>query len=953
MFTACRPTAMASTVARATITRMTAAVTCAAAVLAWVPAAAGQDVGPLVLAENGQTKYRIVIGKDATYGEELAADELAFFLEQITGAGFPIERDDEPESRFEIVLGDTTRKSMEDIPDDLRTDNWEGFALVREEAKLYIMGNLPRATLYGVYDFLDVELGVRFLTAEANHVPRKPRLRVVMTSRTYGPPIERRTIWAGLGGQTVMRNRMNGSSFAFLGEELGGVKWVGKPTHTFDNLVPMDTYFDEHPEYYSLIDGKRYRQYKGMITQLCLTNPDVLRIATQTARGWLGPEVKDRPQTRHVVSVTVNDSPRFCKCGPCVAVNKEEGVEEGGTKMRFVNAIARTLDKEYGNVKVETMIYNTSLPKKTRPAPNVLIQLVHDPDWRYGLDDDTHEGNRKLLAEFRRLQEAIGDASLYNWVKLGTYGSTSFLDPRPNLRYIARNIRVMNECGVRGFFCQTVQTRGGHMQDLRYYLLARAMWRPQIDSRETIAEFCRLYYGPAGDDVLRHINFLHDEYAFGDRAKITMADTTAPYDDTFVTRSDATLAEAESKAPTPEIKQRVATCRLPIWKLKLDRAFGEAGKVYAFPEQWSFKIDPDDVGLTEAWQNLTSTDGWRKMRIDKHWTMQGEEHRGAAWYGTQFDLPDRKDAPLALWFGAIDGDADIFIDGVKVGEQKLPATSMWQHGFFIPLPGNLAPGEHRIAVRVFKSHHAAGIWKEVSIIDMSTPISRDLRTAGERFLEVARAVDLSFISESYGGKYTQTEKMYFPKVRYFLRHGMPPDRLDPWVTDDAGMERISDRTEVGGLNLSGSNVTDEGLRHLRGSGALKSLDLRFTEVTDEGLEHVGGLGNLQRLDLWRTVIGNAGLEHLAGLTNLQELNLAATKVDDDGLKHLKGMSKLEILNLSRTSVTDTGLEQLKGLANLRIIYADDTPIIDSRTQRPRAGAVELMAAVPNLQVRRR
>ena len=96
---------------------------------------------------------------------------------------------------------------------------------------------------------------------------------------------------------------------------------------------------------------------------------------------------------------------------------------------------------------------------------------------------------------------------------------------------------------------------------------------------------------------------------------------------------------------------------------------------------------------------------------------------------------------------------------------------MWQHGFFIPLPEDLAPGEHTIVIKVFKPNYAAGIWKEISIIDMSVPLPPDLRTAGERFLETAEAADLTFLSESYGGPYTQTKGMYYPKIRHFLTHG--------------------------------------------------------------------------------------------------------------------------------------------------------------------------------------
>ena len=725
---------------------------------------------PLVLAEDGKTNYQIVIGADAHYGEELAAQELALFLGQITGAQFPISPDSAPAKDLEIVLGETTRKRRQDIPSELITDNWEGFSIIRDGAKLYVMGNIPRGTLYGVYDLLDVELGVRFLADEVNHVPQKPTLKLDLDSRTYAPPIERRTLWEPLGGDSMLRNRLNGAGFGVLNGKLGGVKVIGPNTHTFKALVPVEKYFEEHPEYYAEIDGKRCSHYDGLFAQLCVTNPEVVGIALETLRGWLGPEVKENPFNKYIVSVTVNDSPHFCQCATCRAVNQEEGVAEGGTIMRFVNSIATQLANEYPAVGVETMIYGTSIPR-TRPVSNVIIQMVKTPDMRYALDDPSHSDNRQTLAEFYQARESVGAGGIYNWLHLGSYSSTSYLDPRPNLKYLAHNIRLMNQCGITGIFGQTVQSRGTEMQALRFYLISRILWRPELDGRETIEEFCGLYYKDAAGDVLRYIDLVNDEYAKKDRLLNTSTNPTAIYDDAFLSRADAILAEAESKAQSPEIQQRVATCRLPIWKIKLDRAFEQVGKIYSFPVEWSFKIDAEDQGLAGGWQKTTSLDDWQTMRIDDHWTDQGEEHRGAAWYGIEFELPpDIEAGPLALWFGAIDGTVDVFCDGEKIGQQNLPPTSMWQHGFYIPLGKHVTPGKHTLVLRVFKSNFKAGIWKEVSIMDMSVPISDDLRTAGERFVTVARAADLTVLSESYGGHYVQTEKMYYPKVAYFLKH---------------------------------------------------------------------------------------------------------------------------------------------------------------------------------------
>lgn len=732
----------------------------------------GQTHDPLILAEDGQTRYAIIIAAEAVEAEQFAAKELAYFLKEMTGADFPIKRDAEPASDFEIVIGDTARGGRSDLPAELKDGNWENFTLWRRDAKLYILGNIPRATLYGVYDFLDVELGVRFLTHEVNHVPRQPTLKLSMSSRTFSPRIELRAIWEVLGGESIVRNRMNGQAFYIPHEKmLGGVKRIGPKTHTFNHLVPMEKYFDEHPEFFSEIDGVRARptgREHGSLTQLCLTNPDVLLISLNTIRNWIGAAVAENPYNKYLVNVTVNDNPYFCKCGPCVAVNQEEGTVEGGTKMRFVNALGRQLAREYPNVSIETMVYHTSMPKKTRPVSNVIMQMVTLPEFGVPLDDASHEKNRKCLKQIREWKEAVGDGSLYAWTRLGTYGTSSYLDPRPNLHAIATNIRIMTESGMVGYFIQTVQGRDTEMQALRYYMLARALWRPGSDDRELMEEFCRPYYGGGSDGVLRYLDFLHDDYGQLDRHQDTRV-----WDETFAAKADAILSDAEAEADTPETKLRVAVCRLPIWKLMLDRAFGTAGKIHDFPITWSFKTDPDDKGLEEGWEKTTDFSGWASMRTDDYWTNQDEEHRGVAWYGINFKMPGTGNAPMALWFGAIDGRSEMFLDGVKVGEEQLPptATMRHRHGFFVPLEKSPAPGAHTLVVRVVKPNYSAGIWRPVAIIDMSTPIPDELRHAGGRFLETARASKLTHISYSYAGPDVQTKKFYYPKIEFFLTHG--------------------------------------------------------------------------------------------------------------------------------------------------------------------------------------
>ncbi|MAE65569.1 MAG: hypothetical protein CMJ18_14975 [Phycisphaeraceae bacterium] len=543
---------------------------------------------------------------------------------------------------------------------------------------------------------------------------------------------------------------------------LGKVKWVGPSfVHTFNYLVPLEEFFEEHPEYYAQIDGVRVREHHGQIAQLCLTNPDVLDRCVERARQWIDEEAPN-PQSRLLVSVTVNDTEVFCKCARCVAINQEEGVDEGGTKMRFVNAIAQELAKHYPNVAVETMIYKTEVPKQTKPVDNVIIRNVSGIDWRRSLDDLTCPATQRTLARFEELRQAAGEHGFYNWSKHVQFDD--FLRPMPNLRHTARNFRIMRANGVVGPFAQNQQSRGAELQDLRFYVIARAMWRPEVDSTATMQEFCRLYYGEAADAVLRYLDFLHEEY--GDKAP-----ESELIDDRFVTHGDALLAEAEAAVDAPDMKLRVATLRLPIWNLMLKRSFDEVGRVYSFPLEWRFSFDAAVCGLEDGWAGTTDFAGWDTMRIDRHWTLQGEGRRGVAWYGTSFDMPDTDGAPLGICFSAVDGKCDVFVDGRKVGEQKLKADMSWALSFFVGLDDGLSPGRHTIVVRVDKSYENSGIWRPITIVDMSVPLPPALRIAGERFLDVARRVHFANITECYGDPARQVDGMLLPSIEFFLRHG--------------------------------------------------------------------------------------------------------------------------------------------------------------------------------------
>ena len=76
-------------------------------------------------------------------------------------------------------------------------------------------------------------------------------------------------MYAHDGGRFTARNRLDGKGFKALEAALGSEVYYGPPhgVHTFNFYIPPKDYFDQHPEWFSLVDSKRTAER----AQLCLT----------------------------------------------------------------------------------------------------------------------------------------------------------------------------------------------------------------------------------------------------------------------------------------------------------------------------------------------------------------------------------------------------------------------------------------------------------------------------------------------------------------------------------------------------------------------------------------------------------------------------------------------------------------------------------------------------------
>ncbi len=131
--------------------------------------------------------------------------------------------------------------------------------------------------------------------------------------------------------------------------------------------------------------------------------------------------------------------------------------------------------------------------------------------------------------------------------------------------------------------------------------------------------------------------------------------------------------------------------------------------------------------------------------------------------------------------------------------------------------------------------------------------------------------------------------------------------------------------ELKTLNISGSAVTDAGIRMLSPFTALTQLNLASLRINGAGLDGLQPLDNLREMSMVSLQMeSSAGWEHLGKLTQVETLNLTLTNITDAEIPVLLKMTGLKDLNIGSTSITDAGLAQLVVMENLQILRMEGT-----------------------------
>ncbi len=513
-----------------------------------------QPAGALTLAKGGKAQCPIVLAADASEPEKTAARELSGTLKAVTGADFAIRREADVKPDAPQILVGPSARARSLLPDV----NWaalgtEGIAIRTVGDHLVLAGGRPRGTLYAVFSFLEDTVGCRWWTGTESFIPRKPNLAVANLNTIYAPRLRyREAFYRDLLEHPVFaaKLKLNGHFYRIppaYGNHFSIIGWC----HTFYQWLPPGKYFNDHPDWYPEIGGKRVPS-----GQLCLSNPETVREMTRVVLE----QIRKNPDAG-IISVAQNDCAGRCECARCMALERQEG-SPSGPLIRFVNQVAAGVEKEFPNVLVETLAYQYTRkpPRFIRPRHNVVVRLCSiECSFTQPLEDDANASFRDDIRKWSAIAP-----NLYIWDYVTNFAD--YILPHPNLRVLAPNLRFFEKNKAIGVFEQgDSATTVGDFVRLRAWLFAHLEWNPSLDDKKLIAEFMNGYYGPAGPHLLAYLNLVHD---CCERAKARIG--CYHHNTGYMTLQDLNkamdlFAKAEAAvADNPVLSRRVRRERLPL-----------------------------------------------------------------------------------------------------------------------------------------------------------------------------------------------------------------------------------------------------------------------------------------------------------------------------------------------------------------------------------------------------
>ena len=434
----------------------------------------GVSSGGITIVSHGKPLAVVAIPRGAPQTITDAAQLLIACIEKSTTVKLPLQTGDRVRGRVVIHLGQDDYTRQRGL--DLKKVAPDGFIITFPDRRnIVIAGSGDRGTEYGIYDFLERYVGVRWLMPGpyGEDVPHSPSITVPAKEIRQEPAYKWRRVSGDIGAAWAGRNRSN---FELIPNY-----------HNLNILFPPSKYAKSHPEFYPVLNGKRYIPAADSDGnwQPCFSADGIVEEASRNIKEYF----RTHPGAKYF-SLGMNDTNRFCECERCKLKEDPEPNFLGfrnfsDSYFEWANRVVESVLKQYPDAWFGALAYGplSQPPKKiTRIHPHIVIYMT---------DDRMRWCDRNVEAEAHRITEwwhsTTSSLGWYDWI----WGYPYML-PKVWFHQMGKVLDYGSKNGVRGFYAETnfyveYDRAEDNMSPFRwgegpkFYLLYKLLWDPSID----------------------------------------------------------------------------------------------------------------------------------------------------------------------------------------------------------------------------------------------------------------------------------------------------------------------------------------------------------------------------------------------------------------------------------------------------------------------------------------
>ncbi|HON06027.1 MAG TPA: DUF4838 domain-containing protein [bacterium] len=461
----------------------------------------------VLLADKGVAKLPIIISDKASKDTRTRAEELAGYLEKITGAKFEVKTGTGTDNPA-IFLGTIAEFPTPSAADGLKIydiyDGRDAYAIRTEQGCVKLLGATELGVSHAMSRFLTL-LGCRWFfpgpTWEV--IPKISRLSFNI-NETDRPEVLGMYFGYDMGQQYEPNDPDAGQATkSWNRKNLLASGFKSAAGHCAHNVVQRFwNEFQAHPEMRALIkdeNGNLIRTGTGPETppgqplkpgskswgiwgQLCVSNPETQKLVIRYVQ-----EQFDKNPNLEMAGVGPDDGGGWCLCPECAKLG-----DCGNQAFYLANIVAKAIQKSHPGKLVGLLAYNWHCDPPDFPLEqNIYVELTTTLliNTKYGFD--------RLLELWPTKVKYVGLYdywAVYDWTRDNMpAGRTG------NLKYVAEKIPYYIKHGLSCMRAECGNSWGG--QGLGYCLAIHLMWNTSVDVEALKNDFYEKAFGPAAKEM--------------------------------------------------------------------------------------------------------------------------------------------------------------------------------------------------------------------------------------------------------------------------------------------------------------------------------------------------------------------------------------------------------------------------------------------------------------------